>query len=114
MVECTWQSNAQPPALSAYALHSTDGSLKIVIFNKSLDRPAQITLDPGRPMKSAKVIRLVAPRVDDATDVTLGGAPVGGSGSWSATHEEALAIKDGLPLTDLPAASAVLITLELS
>jgi hypothetical protein len=110
LVECKWETADQPQLVSAYALRAADGSLKAVIFNKSLDRRVQINLDPGRRVQSARAICLVAPRADDTTDVTLGGAPVGASGSWSAIHEERLAIKDGLPQIDLPAASAALIS----
>lgn len=114
LVECKWDTAPQARLVSAYALRAEDGNLKAVIFNKCLDRRAQINLDPGRRVQSAKAIRLIAPRADDTTDVTLGGAPVGASGSWSAILEETLAIKDGLPQIDLPAASAALIAFATS
>jgi len=56
------------------------------------------------------VLRLVAPRVDDTTDITFGGAPVGASGAWSATREEILSGENGVAAIELPAASAALVT----
>lgn len=109
LVECEWGSASVPQLLSTYALDAEDGNLKTVIFNKNRDRRVHITLDPGRKIQSAKAIRLIAPRADDTTDVTLGGEPVGASGSWLSIHQETLAIRDGLAQIDLPAASAALI-----
>jgi hypothetical protein len=56
------------------------------------------------------LLRLHAPRVDDATDVTFGGAPVGANGAWSAAREETVQAQNGKVTLDLPAASAVLVT----
>lgn len=110
LVECNFDAGEQAPLLSAYGLRGDDGQLKAVIFNKNLDRRVHVTLDPGQRTTSAKAIQLIAPRVDDTTDVTLGGAPAGASGGWSAAYEQTLPIGDGLPQVVLPAASAALIT----
>lgn len=113
-IECHWEAGEQAKLVSAYALRAEDGNLKAIIFNKNLGQRVQITFDPGRKFQSARAIRLIAPRADDTTDVTLAGAPVGASGSWSEIHEETLATKDGLPQIDLLAASAALITFVVS
>jgi hypothetical protein len=69
-----------------------------------------LTVDvPGA--KSASVLRLIAPRLDDTTDVTFGGAVVGNDGAWTPTVAESLAARRGsLPLS-VPRASGALVTL---
>jgi hypothetical protein len=60
----------------------------------------------------------MAPRLDDTTDVTLGGNPVGGSGSWDGVMHmsEELGMDAGLPMHDgiatieLPPGSAALVS----
>jgi hypothetical protein len=50
--------------------------------------------------------------VDDTTDTTFGGAPVGAGGAWPAAREETLPLENGAAALDLPAASAALVTFE--
>jgi hypothetical protein len=52
------------------------------------------------------------PRVDDTTDTTFGGAPMGAGGAWSAATEETPSLENGTAILELPAASAALITFE--
>jgi len=85
---------------------------KVAAFNKNLDRGVRFTIDSGQPAKRVSALRLRAPRVDDTTDTTFGGAPVGAGGAWSAAREEALSMENGSAVLDLPAASAALVTFE--
>ncbi len=98
------------PLITAYALRSDGGSIKAVIFNKNLDRRVQLGVNAQA--EYASVLRLHAPRIDDTTDVTLGGAPVGANGSWSAALIEKLRAQDGVVTLELPSASAALLAFE--
>lgn len=100
----------QAPLLTAYGLRCDDGKIKAAIFNKNLDRQVRLTLNPGNPAQTAKLLRLHAPRVDDTTDVTFGGNPVGADGAWSTGREETLHAQNGSFTIELLAASAALIS----
>jgi hypothetical protein len=84
----------------------------VAAFNKNLDRGVRLTIDAGQQARRVTAVRLHAPRVDDATDTTLGGAPVGAGGGWSTAREETLAVENGAAVIELPAASGALITFE--
>jgi hypothetical protein len=84
----------------------------VAAFNKSLDRGVRLTIDAGQRAQRVSSLRLHAPRVDDTTDTTFGGAPVGAGGAWSATREETLSVENEVAVIELPAASAALITFE--
>jgi len=79
--------NSAAPLLTAYALRGTDGRTRIALFNKNLDADVEVAIS-GVASPSGTVLRLEAPRADDTTDVTFGGAPVGASGSWSPLVQE--------------------------
>jgi hypothetical protein len=109
LIEAKLEGNAQVPLLTAYALRADAGAFKVALFNKNIDRNARLTL-AGAPTQQASLLWLRAPRIDDTTDVTFGGAPVGANGEWSAAREETLPAKNGNLTIDLPAACAALIT----
>lgn len=112
LIEAQMGGLDQAPLLTAYGLKSADGKIKAAVFNKNLDRDVRLTLNPGQSVQHAKVLRLSAPRVDDTTDVTFGGSPVGASGVWSAAWEETPSIQNGSVMVDLKAASAALVTID--
>lgn len=112
LVEATVASSEPALLLSAYAVQANSGALKVVVFNKNPDRTVQLAIDVGQRMTGANLLRLYAPRVDDATDTTLGGAPVGAAGSWSPAHAERLALSDGIAMVNLPATTAALVTFD--
>ncbi len=97
-------------SLSAYGLRSTDGKLKVVLFNKSLDRALRVKIAPGQPVGRATCLRLYAPRIEDTVDTTLGAAQVGSSGAWSPLQQPSLPIESGEASLEMPAASAALVT----
>jgi len=98
--------------LTAYGLRSDSGAIKAAAFNKNLDRSVRLTIDAGQRAQQVTALRLHAPRVDDTTDTTFGGSPVGASGAWSAAREEKLSVENGLAMIELPAATGALITVE--
>ncbi len=110
LIEAQVEAADQNPLLTAYALRADNGQNKVVLFNKNSDRGVRVNINAGQAVENVKVLRLHAPRVDDTTDVTFGGAPVGANGAWSAAREERLAVQNESVATDLPAASAVLMT----
>jgi len=112
LVESKLEPVEQAPLLTAYGLRSHTGAIKVAAFNKSLDRGVRLTIDAGQRAQRVSSLRLHAPRVDDTTDTTFGGAPVGAGGAWSATREETLSVENGVAVIELPAASAALIAFE--
>jgi hypothetical protein len=98
------------PLLTSYGLRSNAGAIKVALFNKHTDRAVHLTLDAGQRAQRVTALRLHAPRVDDTTDTTFGGSPVGASGASSAAKEETLAVENGVAILDLPPATAALIT----
>jgi hypothetical protein len=110
LLETTLDQAADAPLLTAYALRAPGGALKVAAFNKNVDRALQLDIDPGLRTGPPTALRLYAPRLDDATDVTFAGAPVGASGSWSVASEERPAVESGIVRMELPPASAALVT----
>ena len=101
---------AADDSVTAYGVQSDDDEMKVVILNKSLDRAATLTVDvPGA--RKASVLRLIAPRIDDTTDVTFGGSVVGNSGGWAPTVAETPAVRHGILALAMPKASGALVTL---
>jgi hypothetical protein len=112
LVESQLASSAASPLLTAYALRSNTGAIKVAAFNKNADRGVRLVIEVGQRTNRVRVLRLIAPRIDDTTDTTFGGAPVGAGGAWSATREEILRGENGIWVIELPTASAALITFE--
>lgn len=112
LIETQIEGLDQAQLLTAYALRADDGKVKVAIFNKNLDRKVRLYLNPGAMARGAKVLRLHAPRIDDTTDVTFGGTPVGANGAWSLAWEQTLRAQNGRVTVDLLAAEGALITFE--
>jgi hypothetical protein len=108
LVSAKLSGNSVAPLLTAYALRGTDGRTRVALFNKNLDADVEVAIS-GVAAPSATVLRLEAPRPDDTTDVTFGGAPVGASGSWSALVREHVAGRDGRHVLHMRRASGALL-----
>ena len=111
LIEAQLEDLDQAPQVTAYGLRSDKGDIKVAVFNKNIDRRIRLSVNVGQPVQQAKVLRLHAPRIDDTTDVTFGGAPVGANGAWSPARDETLPAQSGSSTVELPAASAALLTL---
>lgn len=109
LIETQVDGSDRAPLLTAYALRSDKGEIKVALFNKDMDRGVRLTIEAGPTSQVAKIVRLDAPRVDDTTDVTFGGAPVGASGTWSADRVETLPTLEGKTIVELRPASAALV-----
>jgi Glycosyl hydrolase family 79 C-terminal beta domain/Glycosyl hydrolase family 79, N-terminal domain len=112
LVESMLEPSGLAPLLTAYGLRSDSGEIKVAVFNKHLHRGVRLSIDTGQKAQRMSSLRLHAPRVDDTTDTTFGGEPVGAGGAWSARREETLSVENGVAVVELPAASAALITSE--
>jgi hypothetical protein len=111
LVESKLDQPEAAPLLTAYGLRGDSGAIRVAAFNKHTDRAVRLTIDAGqRAQQRITALRLRAPRVDDTTDTTFGGSPVGAAGAWSPVKEDALTVENGAAVFDLPAASAALIT----
>jgi Glycosyl hydrolase family 79, N-terminal domain len=113
LIDAHLDHSQQLPLLTAYGLVNDspqgDNSVKAVVFNKDPERAVHMTVDCGGGATQARALRLIAPRLDDTTDVTLGMNPVGPSGAWTG-HKEPLAIHNGAASLELPPGSAVLVS----
>jgi hypothetical protein len=112
LVESKLDGVEQAPLLTAYGIRGDTGVMKVAAFNKNLDHSVRLSIDPGQNARGASVLRLHAPRVDDTTDVTFGGSPVGASGAWSAARVEKVNVENGVAVVELPAASGALIAFD--
>jgi hypothetical protein len=96
---------------TAYA-GEKDGQLRLAIFNKDETHDLRLALRTSSDHKLAKVWRLTAPALDATSGVTLAGAEMSATGTWSPSKTETLeATADG-PVLDLPRASAALVFLD--
>ncbi len=96
------ESNAN---LTAHAIISADGKLRLVLINKS--RVAvTVHLATTQTSLHATYIRLTAPTLESTTGITLGGASVNADGQWQSNQSIPL-VGDTLPVD---AASAVVVT----
>ena len=117
LIDVAIENPQEAPLLTAYGVVNDEGgstgTLRAVIFNKHADRVVRLHVQTGEPGAHARALRLMAPRLDDTQDVTLGTNPVGGSGEWEAAHEETLPVHDGTAAIELPAGSAALVTFSM-
>ena len=92
--------------LTAYAARS-GSNVTLTVINKDMSRDASVTVT-GLSAKQASVMRLSAPSLTATTGITLGGAPVDGSGKWNGGKSEP--VKLGKAMFEMPAGSAALVT----
>ncbi|HEY1891909.1 MAG TPA: hypothetical protein VGG63_15995 [Steroidobacteraceae bacterium] len=98
-------------SVAAYCLKTPDGDLRLVVLNRSLAMDTTLTVAaPG--LRAASILRLIAPRPDDTTDVTFGGSVVGNEGGWTPTVAERLEARGGSVTLSMPRASAALVTIS--
>jgi hypothetical protein len=115
LIDVRMEGGENAPLVTAYGLINDEveprDTVKAVVFNKHGDRAVRVSIG-GAEANRARALRLVAPRLDDTQDVTLGSNPVGASGAWEAAYEEELPLHDGAASIELPPASAALVNLR--
>jgi hypothetical protein len=98
--------------VTALAVRGSDGTLRLGLVNKDLARGVRASIDAGRDLAAASVMRLAGPSAQAMSDVTLGGAQVDTSGEWK-PRAERVPVTDRVIALDLPAASAALLRLNI-
>ena len=101
------------PALNmaACATRAADGTLKVCLINKDLERGARVGIDAGRHFESASLLRLTAPSAEARTDVTFGGSAVDNFGHWSPRPPKVFPWRSDSSV-EVPAVSAVIVQLS--
>jgi hypothetical protein len=97
--------------LAAYATSAADGTLKVCLINKDLERGARVQIEAGRDFPSASLLRLTASSEEARTDVTLGGSVVDSFGHWKPKPPKIFPWRSD-SFVEVPAASAALIQLS--
>ncbi|MGC2409183.1 MAG: glycosyl hydrolase family 79 C-terminal domain-containing protein [Methyloceanibacter sp.] len=97
--------------MAAYATRGADGTLKVCLINKDLERGARVGIEAGRDFPSASLLRLTAPSAEARTDVTFGGSAVDGFGHWSPQPLKVFPWRSD-SFVEVPAASAVIVQLS--
>lgn len=107
LVAANLDNAAALPLFSAYGVKGSDDVLKAVLINKHADLDVSLAIPSA---VGARVLRLVAPHLEDTERTTLGGTRVGASGAWSPTESESIPSQNGAATTLVPRASAALVT----
>ena len=110
-----WHGKSSPPAGwhdEEYQLTSAHYvEMTLTVINKEQSRDAAIQVVNRSPLRRAEAMRLTAPSLTATTDVQLGGAAVGADGLWKPLDKEQIIIADGVASLNVPAGSAVLLSL---
>ncbi len=111
LLESTLTASGRPVTgqLRAYVLRTADGRYKVQVLNLSDSESVRLAI-PSQGANHATVLRLLAPRLDDTTDVTLGTSVVGGAGAWTPEAPQSLPATNGSVTIEIPAASGALVT----
>lgn len=98
-------------SLAAYGVKGREGALRLIVLNMSLDADVTLAIDASGA-NGASVLRLIAPRPDDTTDVSFGGSVVGNDGAWTPVVTERLPARRDLLTLRMPRASGALVRLS--
>jgi hypothetical protein len=97
--------------LAAYATRAADGTVRVCLINKDVDRGARIAVKAGPHFTSASLLRLTAPSAEARTGVTLGGSTLDEFGHWSPQPPQVFPWR-GDSVVEVPAANAVMVRLS--
>jgi hypothetical protein len=96
---------------TAYA-GEKDGQLRLAIFNKDESHELRLALRTPPEYKQAKVWRLTASALDSTSGVTLAGAEMSATGTWSASRTETPHVTTDGTMLEMPQTSAALVLLD--
>jgi hypothetical protein len=106
---------ATTPGLSVWATRATDGTVRVVLINKSVRADHTVALRPPSGLRAAATIeRLTASGVHAARDITLGGRTYGAStttGRLAPLQATSVTRQGRAFAVSLPHASAALVTI---
>jgi|GEM_PF-4286994 len=109
MGACQLDATAGNPLFVAYAFRSPQGRQQaVVIINKDAEKQLEVTIQVGSAGR-VSIERLIAPRLDDEQETTLGGVATGGDGAWKPEVVEHARIANGMAQVSIPAGSAALL-----
>ncbi|HUZ03786.1 MAG TPA: glycosyl hydrolase family 79 C-terminal domain-containing protein, partial [Acidobacteriaceae bacterium] len=83
------------PLLKAHAVRGANGSHRAIILNKDAQQNYRLTVQAPAAAERVAIQRLLAPSLDDTTDVTFAAAPVGDSGAWHPERFESVPVRNG-------------------
>ncbi|HEY1501615.1 MAG TPA: glycosyl hydrolase family 79 C-terminal domain-containing protein [Acidobacteriaceae bacterium] len=109
LIDTQMENQQDAPLVTAYGVSGDENLVKVMVFNKHDDRAVRVEIG-GAGTEGARALRLLAPRLDDTQDVTLGGNPVGPGGAWETAQEETLPAHDEGTILQLPPGSAALVS----
>ena len=95
--------------VTAYAVGAPDGSTNVVVVSKDASNGIHATIDVGAAIATAGVTYLQGPALSGTSGLTLGGAPVEASGSFSPSGPIPLLVSGTTVKVNVPAASAALV-----
>src|SRR5215471_9372176 len=116
-VTTTITSNTGSVNITAYALlDSVTGNLFVTLINKEHfagAKNATVTLNPGAAYTAGKLwaLQQASGDVTVSTGITLGGATIGGDGTWTGTSSSIPPAPSGVFTISVPAASAAIVEL---
>jgi hypothetical protein len=97
--------------LKAFTFRDPEGNLRLCLINKDFRRAAQVTIDAGRTFGAGSIMRLNGPAADATAGIALGGASVDEMGRWTPASTEAVQPRGREVSVEVPASSALLISL---
>ncbi len=98
---------------TAYAGRGEDAATEeSPIFNKDTSRTLALTLQAPAQCRAGRAWRLVGPRLDATTGVSLAGAEVGPDLTWSPRTAEECPVAEGQARLSVPPDSAALLFLD--
>lgn len=103
--------NASGAGVTAYAALDKNRHPWVTVINKDVAAGVRTAVKSTSVFRSAKVMRLSAPKYDANSGTTLAGAEVSAEGHWEAKDVEELEPTGGRVILDLPPASAALVRL---
>jgi hypothetical protein len=96
--------------LSAFAVRTPPGGLRVCLINKDLWQRVRVTIEPRHSFVAASCMRLEGPAADATMGITLGGSSVDETGGWAPARSEVI-YPSGRDITvDVPAMSAALVS----
>lgn len=100
------------PAISAWAVSGRDGSIRVVLVNRSDATNTAINLNVPRTYRSASLLRLTGPSLEAENGTLPGGSRIKSDGSWEKSAEEQVVVRDGSLRVPLGEAGAVLVVVR--
>jgi Glycosyl hydrolase family 79 C-terminal beta domain len=105
----TTATGASSINFTAYAVTPSDGSTRVVLVNKDATTTVRAAIDVGKTVSSAPLTRLAGPSLDATSGLSIGGAQVTPTGTWTPGPTESACASGNLPTVDVPPASAVVV-----